>query len=255
MRDTMRAALAGVAFWLTLAWAGTAPAAAAHMMDPAKAAELTSGTVGQFADWVVASEGNRNLPFVIIDKVAAKVFVFAADGRLWGASPALLGFARGDDSAPGIGDRKLSAIRPDERTTPAGRFLAAFGPPVRGHKVLWVDYATAISLHPVVTTNRKEQRQRRLQSPSPADNRITYGCINVPAGFYEDVVRPAFTGVKGAVYILPETKPLEEVFPTFRLQAQARAAPAAQSLAAAGSGGGGILGATSSAGSDAASVR
>jgi len=224
----MRAALAGVAaFWLTMVWVGTAPSpavAAARLMDPAKAAELTSGIVGQLADWVIASGGNRDLPFVIVDKVAAEVFVFAADGRLWGASPALLGFARGDDSVPGIGDRKLSAIRPNERTTPAGRFLAAFGPGPGGQKVLWVDYATAISLHPVVTSNPKEHRQKRLQSASPKDNRITFGCINVPAGFYENVVRPAFTGVQAAVYILPETKPLEEVFPSFRAQ-QAKAAP------------------------------
>ena len=41
-----------------------------------------------------------------------RVFVFEADGRLIGASPALLGSARGDASAPGIGTRELSKIRP-----------------------------------------------------------------------------------------------------------------------------------------------
>ena len=35
-----------------------------------------------------------------------------ADGRLRGAAPALLGLARGDDTIPGIGDRKLSDIPP-----------------------------------------------------------------------------------------------------------------------------------------------
>jgi hypothetical protein len=44
------------------------------------------------------------------------------------------------------------------------------------------------------------------------DNRISYGCINVPAKFYDAVVVPAFTGTVGIVYILPETKPLKAAF-------------------------------------------
>ncbi len=38
------------------------------------------------------------IAFVIVDKIAAKVYVFHADGRLRGAGSALLGMARGDDS-------------------------------------------------------------------------------------------------------------------------------------------------------------
>lgn len=197
-------------------------AAAAQAWDQAGGAEPASETVVQVADWAIASGDNSGLPFVIIDKVAAEVFVFGADGQLRGAAPALLGFARGDHSAPGVGDRELSRIRPEERTTPAGRFLAGFGPAWGGKNVLWVDYATAISLHPVIVGNRKEHRLQRLQSPTPEDNRITYGCINVPAAFYKDVVRPAFTGTNGVVYILPEMTPLNEVFPSF--QAQSRTA-------------------------------
>ena len=47
-----------------------------------------------------------------------------------------------------------------------------------------------------------------------ADNRISYGCINVPANFYDTVVRPAFTGANGIVYILPEVRSIKEVFLT-----------------------------------------
>jgi len=80
------------------------------------------------------SGDNRGLPFVIIDKVAAEVFVFGADGQLKGLAPALLGLARGDRSAPFVGDRELSRIRPQERTTPAGRFDAGFGPPLAARR-------------------------------------------------------------------------------------------------------------------------
>ena len=156
------------------------------------------------ADWIVGSGDNRNMPFVIIDKVEAKVFVFYANGQLRGAARALLGLALGDTSVPGIGDRKLSSIRPDERTTPAGRFVATLGRNLHGEEILWVDYATAISLHRVITTNLKEHRAQRLASPTSFDKRITYGCINVSVEFYETVVSPAFTGTDGIVYVLPE---------------------------------------------------
>src|SRR5674476_1663356 len=59
---------------------------------------------------------------------------------------ALLGSALGDDSVPGIGDRKLSSIRPEERTTPAGRFVAALGLNLGGAEILWVDYDGAVSM-------------------------------------------------------------------------------------------------------------
>ncbi len=165
------------------------------------------------AAWVVASADNHGMPFVIVDKAAAEVFVLDAQGRLQGASPALLGLARGDRSVPGIGDRKLSAIRPEERTTPAGRFVAALGNDLGEKDILWVDYEDAISMHRVITGNPHDQRLKRLASPTIADNRITYGCINVPVKFYEAVVKPAFTGTSGIVYILPEVEALQAIFP------------------------------------------
>jgi hypothetical protein len=171
------------------------------------------------AVWVIGSGDNGDLPFVIIDKDAAKVFVFDPDGRLLGATTALVGFARGDDTAEGVGDAPLSAITPEERTTPAGRFLAGFGPSTGAKTVLWVDYAAAISLHPVVTSNPREHRLQRLKSSNPDDHRISYGCINVPADFYDQVVLEAFARGSGVVYILPDTRPVEEIFPTFAAMA------------------------------------
>lgn len=204
--------------------------ASAAKVQPAKATGLpvpgapqnsaSSGEVAvKLADWIRTTGDNRGLPYVIIDKVAAKVFVFSKFGQFIGSTPALVGSAKGDDSTPGVGDRELSDIKPSERTTPAGRFMAAYGPSVTGEQVFWVDYETAISLHPVVTTKPKERRLQRLRSPTPDDNRITFGCINVPTAFYNDVVRKTFMGTQGVVYILPEAQSLAEVFPMFYLQA------------------------------------
>jgi hypothetical protein len=171
-----------------------------------------STDVKRMADWVMASADNHGLPFIIVDKVEAKVFVFNRNGRLLGASAALLGRARGDDSPPDIGKRKLSAISPAERTTPAGRFVAFLGRDFE-HDVLWVDYKLALSLHRVIRGNPGDHRLQRLATANPSDHRISYGCINVPVRFYEQTVLKTFTGTEGIVYILPEVKALQDVFP------------------------------------------
>ena len=190
--------------------------------------ERASREARHVADWVVDSGDHRGMPFVIVDKTDARVFVFDADGRLRGAAPALLGQARGDDAVPGIGDRELSSIRREEKTTPAGRFVAALGGNMRGEDVLWVDYDGAVSMHRVITTNPKERRLQRLATPTPLDNRISFGCINIPAKFYENVVRPAFTGTNGIVYVLPETRSAREVFASYDVEEHARLQSASQ---------------------------
>jgi hypothetical protein len=130
----------------------------------------------------------------------------------------LLGAARGDDTVPGIGDRAYSAMPPETRTTPAGRFVAALGSNTRGEDVVWVDYEAAVDIHRVVTTNPKERRLERLATPTPLDNRISYGCINVPKRFYENVVRPAFRRTHGIVYVLPEARTAREVFGSYDVE-------------------------------------
>jgi hypothetical protein len=174
--------------------------------------EAPSPEARRVADWAVSSGDNGGMPFVVIDKIAARLFVFDATGLLRGATMALLGLAHGDDAVPGIGQRKLALIRPEERITPAGRFVAALGRDLE-QDILWVDYEDAIALHRVVTGNPGDHRRQRLLGISPLNKRISYGCINVPARFYDEVVRTVFTGTSGIVYILPEQHKLEDVFP------------------------------------------
>lgn len=169
--------------------------------------------VDQLAGWVRATGDNQRLPFVIVDKKRARVVVFQSDGVLRGSTPALMGAARGDQTVPGIGERPMASIRPEERTTPAGRFMAELGHNIKGEDIVWVDYDAAVSLHRVRATNPTERRLQRLASATPLDNRISYGCINVPQAFYESVLTPALRGSKRAVvYVLPETRPLSAVF-------------------------------------------
>lgn len=193
--------------------------AASHIGAPARdsaaAADFRGESVSPdartVADWVAASRDNRGLPFMIVDKIEARVFLLDGDARLLGTAPALLGSARGDETVEGIGRRSLASIRPPERTTPAGRFVASLGHDYE-QDILWVDYRSALSLHRVIRGQPSDRRHERLASPTPRDNRISYGCINVPAEFYDDLVAPVFAGTVGIVYILPEDTALDAVF-------------------------------------------
>ncbi len=166
---------------------------------PAQALDLPEA-----ARAVLAADDAGGKPFAIVDKVAAKVYVFDTEGHLLGSAAALLGIAKGDHSIPGVGEMELSAIRVQDRTTPAGRFEAALGRNYHNKEILWVDYAAAISMHPVINTNPAERRPHRLATRTPSDNRISFGCINVPIPFFKDVVSSAFREKGGVVYVLPE---------------------------------------------------
>jgi hypothetical protein len=187
-----------------------AGALAASLLGPAAAS--TPDDALRLARAAVAAGDNKAGPFAVVDKRQARVFVFGGDGALRASSPVLLGLARGDASVPGIGERKMSEIRPEERTTPAGRFASEPGRNLSGEDIVWVDYDAAVSMHRVRPTVKAERRLERLATPTAADNRITYGCINVPAAFYDAYVKPALGARRGVVYVLPETSAQKPVF-------------------------------------------
>lgn len=176
--------------------------------------QLASADVRYVAHWAIASHDSGGLPYVIVDKLNARVFVFDALGHLEGSAPALLGMTKGDRSRAGIGDEKVVAIPPADRITPAGRFVASEGSSLHGESILWIDYATALALHPVVPGTRLERRAQRLASPTSEDNRISYGCVNVPSAFYGRFIAPAFEHSSGIVYILPERSAARDMFVT-----------------------------------------
>jgi hypothetical protein len=211
------------------------PASAMEGKGPQKAnfgSERFSPEAKHVADWVVHSgdnhaDGDRKLPFVILDKKDARIYLFDAEGKLREAAPALLGLGIGDTSFAGIGDRSLSSIKPADRTTPAGRFVGFMGHafvtnPKRAEDVLWVDYKGGVSIHRVV---KSANRLKRMATPTPADNRVSFGCINVPVKFFEEAVRPTFKekDARGIIYVLPETKTARELFSSYDVDEFVRA--------------------------------
>ncbi|HKB55087.1 MAG TPA: hypothetical protein VKD22_13910 [Ramlibacter sp.] len=180
---------------------------------PDFAGNTPSDDVRHMANWIVQSDDNGRRSFIIVDKKDAEVYVFNPRGHLQALAPALLGQTRGDDSAPGIGDTPIADVRPDERTTPAGRFVAELGESASRHEdVVWVDYKDAVSMHRVI---RVPARLKALASPTKDDNRMSYGCINLPPWFYEQAVHPAVARTGAIIYVLPETRSLHEEFPAY----------------------------------------
>lgn len=179
-------------------------ALAAALLAPL-AGNAAQGDAQRLASAAVAAGDNKSGQFAVVDKQLARVFVFKADGALLASSPVLLGLAHGDHSVPGIGERKMSEIKPEERTTPAGRFASEPGRNLSGEDIVWVDYDAAVSMHRVRPTVKAERRLERLATATAADNRITFGCINVPTRFYDVYVKPALGDRQGVVYVLPET--------------------------------------------------
>lgn len=170
------------------------------------------------ANWIADSADNAGSDFILVDKKQARVLVFDAHARLRGESPILLGGALGDDSMAGIGKFSLDQVKPEERTTPAGRFVGERGRNARGEDVVWVDYDAAVSMHRVLTLHPEERRLERLASETVADNRVSWGCINVPVVFYETHIRPLFAKRRALIYVLPEVKPLQSVFNSYDVQ-------------------------------------
>jgi hypothetical protein len=166
----------------------------------------------QALQWVMQSADNRSLPFAVVDKKAARIFVFESDGQLRGASPALLGLSPGDRGLVSLVNRPVSSLTADERTTPAGRFASEPGRNLTGEAIVWIDYAAQLAIHRLRPADPRERRAERLASSTADDNRISFGCVVVPVDFYEWVIAPSLGKSRGVVYVLPETENVERLF-------------------------------------------
>ena len=182
---------------------------------PDFAAERASADARYAAAWVLAGADNQNLPFAVVDKRDARIYVFEADGRLVGAAAVLLGITPGDFSV-GI-DRAPASLSLAERTTPAGRFEARPGRNDKGEDIVWIDYAASLALHRLRPAPVQERRPARLDSPTPDDNRISAGCVIVPVAFYEAVVAPTLGSHRSVIYVLPESHSARGMFEALAL--------------------------------------
>jgi len=215
--------------WVLVGLAASASAsspAEPEQLHPAAALAAESGLsvdAGLVARWVARNEDNGGMPFAIVDKLCARLYVFAPTGRLVGESPVLLGLSVGDESIPDIAERTPASLAPAERTTPAGRFASEPGHNARGEDIVWFDYDASLAIHRLRPSPPNQRRDERMDSSHIDDKRISYGCIAVPVAFYDAVVGPSIGRQRGVVYVLPETMPVVEMLRHDRLSLRAPA--------------------------------
>jgi hypothetical protein len=187
-------------------------ASASAINAPAPAHSLTADT-HYLQQWVLESGDHRHQPFAVVDKRAARIFVFDAEGVLLGTAPALLGQASGDRSLPGgLSDAEVARLPLADRTTPAGRFDSQPGRNLSGEAIVWFDYAAALAIHRVRPGASEGQRLQSLASDSLAGKRASLGCVVVSPAFFDSVLLPVLGQQRGVVYVLPEDQPVQAMF-------------------------------------------
>ncbi|MBP7566925.1 MAG: L,D-transpeptidase [Burkholderiaceae bacterium] len=192
---------------LTLAGAIRPATAAPVNLPPAASSE-----VRQAVEHAITAGDAAGLPFAVVDKKNARLYVFDATGTLRGVTPVLLGSAVGDTYFPGLNQRNLSQLAAHERTSPAGRFAAQPGRNLTGEAVVWIDYDSAFAIHRLRPAAAQERRGERLVSATPDDNRISLGCVITSVAFYEQVVAPVLGASRSVVYVLPDGPFSSDVF-------------------------------------------
>lgn len=147
-------------------------------------------------------------PYVLIDKPNATGYIIGADHRVQATFPVLLGRERGDQ--PNTVNVKIDSPSARGATTPAGMFRLSRerltekdfeeyndnifrleGPGTGGNSIheTWRGELTS--------------REHALATPTPEDNRVSWGCVNISKGVFETHVKQLPSGT--VVWITPET--------------------------------------------------
>ena len=158
-----------------------------------------------------ATKDNAGLPFVVVDKANARVYAFTPAAQLKATAPVLLGGGTGDVVLVSP-DAPMSAIPVEKRITPAGRYPSRLVIDNHGKTVLLIDGPNLITMHIVAKGTPAQRRAERLASVASDDNRVSFGCINVPPAFFTTVLDPDFRPGQGIVYVLPEKTTPAQLF-------------------------------------------
>lgn len=196
LRNTVAAVSMALAVTLGTNVVISQPAEAATSMTPAVGEVVMSSAAKATLDHINETSDNGGRPFIIADKNAGKLYLMNADGKVVDTTPALFGKDSSDaaraDRATGAGKYDLTYNRDQRLPSGYEGSVQSFDTGTNGE---------TFAIHRVIDV-KGENRSGRLASATARDNRITHGCINVPAEFYNQHL----DGELGAVlYVLPET--------------------------------------------------
>lgn len=196
LRNTVAAVSMALAVTLGTNVIISQPAEAATSLTPAAGEVVMSSAAKATLDHINETSDNGGRPFIIADKKAGKLYLMNADGKVVDTAPALFGRDTSDaartDRATGAGKYDLTYNRDQRLPSGYEGSVQSFDTGTNGE---------TFAIHRVIDV-KGENRSGRLASATARDNRITHGCINVPAEFYNKHL----DGELGAVlYVLPET--------------------------------------------------
>jgi hypothetical protein len=145
--------------------------------------------------------------FIIADKPNGMIHIFKKDGSLLGQFATLYGKDSGD--LPGA----VSSLEGGKKVTPAGTYTLqpTASDEYAGGVTLKLketeDATGYIAIHAVWLGDPSEARQFRLRSTTSADNKVTYGCMNIDMQEFVSQIAPNVELLNGGmIFVLPDAK-------------------------------------------------
>jgi hypothetical protein len=187
----------GKTFQQTIEVTQEVPAAAKAQMSP------TAQTVYSAMAPVAMKSGKW---FMVADKPNGMLHIFKEDGSHALSDPTLYGKDTGDVM------EAVSSLEGGAKVTPAGKFTlkARASTYAGGQELILVeskDYTGYIAIHAADTSTPSENRLGRLDTPTAADNRVSYGCINTKHDTFVNEIAPNIANLDGGmVFVVPDAQ-------------------------------------------------
>jgi hypothetical protein len=144
--------------------------------------------------------------FMVADKPNGMLHIFKEDGSHALSDPTLYGKDTGDVM------EAVSSLKGGAKITPAGKFTLKARPSTYagGQELILVeskDYTGYIAIHAADTSDASENRLGRLNTPTAADNRVSYGCINTKHDTFINEIAPNIANLDGGmVFVVPDAQ-------------------------------------------------
>jgi hypothetical protein len=144
--------------------------------------------------------------FMVADKPNGMLHIFKEDGSHALSDPTLYGKDTGDVM------EAVSSLEGGAKVTPAGKFTLKARPSTYagGQELILVeskDYTGYIAIHAADTSTPSENRLGRLDTPTAADNRVSYGCINTKHDTFINEIAPNIANLDGGmVFVVPDAQ-------------------------------------------------
>lgn len=126
-------------------------------------------------------------PTVTADKKAGTITVYYPDTQTQLTQPALFGKVISNE----LNKKNYDLPGKFDGITPAGTFplTKIYSWQLNEDMLVYIRGKSSVgAIHPLWMKNPRQQRVERLRSPSPDDNRVTGGCINVDRDFFYNVL-------------------------------------------------------------------